>query len=56
VLAALEHARVAERLSDTATARERYRFVAEVWRNADAELQVYVAEARAAGARLGTSP
>jgi hypothetical protein len=41
---------------DAATARDRYQFVAEAWRNADAGLQVYVAEARAAGARLGPRP
>ena len=52
VLAALERARIAERLSDTATALNHYRFVAEVWRNADPQLQQYVAEARRAPARL----
>ncbi|HUF35527.1 MAG TPA: serine/threonine-protein kinase [Gemmatimonadales bacterium] len=54
VLAALERGRIAERLGDSATARDRYRFVAEAWRNADAELQPYVTEARAAVERLGS--
>jgi serine/threonine-protein kinase len=52
VLAALERARVAERLGDTATARRKYRFVTEAWRGADRELQPWVAEARARLTRL----
>jgi uncharacterized protein HemY len=55
VLAALDRARIAERLSDTATARDRYQFVAEAWRNADPELQAYVTEARSGLARLTNS-
>jgi hypothetical protein len=52
VLAALDHARVAEQLADTATARARYRFVAEAWRNADPELREYVELARQGVARM----
>lgn len=55
VLAALDRARIAERLGDPETARARYRFVAEAWRNADSELQPHVSEARAALARLDQS-
>ncbi|HJS47914.1 MAG TPA: hypothetical protein VJ773_08010, partial [Gemmatimonadales bacterium] len=47
VLASLERARVAEHLADTATARRKYRFVADAWRHADPQLQPFVAEARA---------
>jgi eukaryotic-like serine/threonine-protein kinase len=56
VLAALDRARIAERLGDPETARARYRFVMEAWRNADVPLQRYVSEARAALARLGVAP
>ena len=52
VLAALDHARVAEHLADTATARARYRFVAEAWRNADPDLQEHVELARQGAARM----
>ena len=51
VLAALERARLAERLGDRAKARGRYRFVADVWRDPDPELARYVSEARAGLAR-----
>ncbi|HEU4801014.1 MAG TPA: BTAD domain-containing putative transcriptional regulator [Gemmatimonadales bacterium] len=56
VIASLYRARVAEALSDTATARRKYRFVVEAWRTADPELQPHVAEARAALARLTPNP
>lgn len=56
VLGALDRARIAERLGDRAMARSQYRFVAEVWRNADPELQPYVAEARAGLARMERPP
>jgi DNA-binding SARP family transcriptional activator len=52
VLAALERARLAERLADTATAGERYRFVVEAWRHADPELQPFVSEAGAGLERM----
>ncbi len=52
VLARLETARAAERLGQRARAVEDYRFVVDVWRNADAELRPYVDEARMALARL----
>jgi len=52
VLWILERGRVNERLGNRSLARTAYRFVADVWRNADPELQPYVAEARAALARL----
>lgn len=49
---AIERARVHERLGDRALALDDYRFVSEVWRHADPELQPFVEEARAAVARL----
>jgi len=52
VLATLELGRVAERLGEREKAIESYRFVTEVWRRADPELQPYVTEAREALARL----
>ncbi len=52
----LERARVAERLGDRPTAANAYRWVAEIWRHADSELQRYVAEARAGLARVGGEP
>jgi hypothetical protein len=52
VLAALDRARLAERLGDRQRAEERYRFVAEIWRNADPSLQRHVTEARAGIARV----
>src|SRR5437899_1156390 len=48
--------RIADRRGDRQAATRCYRFVAEVWRNADPELRPYVAEARAALARLGAEP
>ncbi len=52
VLATLEHGRVAERLGEREKAIESYRFVRDVWRRADPELQPYVTEAREALGRL----
>src|SRR3989454_315934 len=48
--------RIAERLGHRQAATPCYRFLAEVWRNADPELQPYVADARAALKRLGGEP
>ena len=56
VLGRLERGRVAERLGDNEKALKSYGFVANVWRNADSELQPYVAEARAGLQRLTTEP
>jgi hypothetical protein len=42
----LERARLAERLGEREMAIKSYRFVAEVWRHADPELQPFVREAR----------
>ena len=56
VIARLEQARAAERLRERETAIHAYRFVAEVWRHADAELQPYVTESRQALARLTSEP
>jgi len=52
VLATLERGRIAERMGERDKAIESYHFVAEVWRNADAELQPHVAEARESLKRL----
>jgi eukaryotic-like serine/threonine-protein kinase len=52
VLAALDRARLAERMGDRSKARERYRFVTEVWRDPDPELRPHLSEARAGLARL----
>ena len=49
----LERARLAELLNEPAKAIEAYRYVADLWRHADPELQLYVREARAGVARLG---
>jgi hypothetical protein len=48
----LERARVADRLGQREQAAELYRYVADLWRNADPELQPYVVEARARLRRL----
>jgi tetratricopeptide (TPR) repeat protein len=56
VLAALDRARIAERLGDRQKAEEGYRFVTEVWRNADPSLQRYVTEARAGIVRVRRPP
>ncbi len=53
VLWRLERARAAQRHGDRNTAIREYRFVADVWRHADAPLQRYVEEARAALRTLG---
>ncbi len=53
---ALLRGRVNERLGNRAKAIAAYRFVVDVWRNADPELQPYVAEARAALKRLSGEP
>jgi len=50
---ALERGRVYERLRRRDKAIAAYEFVADVWRNADPELQPYVREAKAALVRLG---
>jgi tetratricopeptide (TPR) repeat protein len=56
VLWRLERARVNERLGDREIALPDYRFVADIWRHADPELQTYVNEAQAALKRLGAEP
>ncbi len=48
----LQRARILERTGRPTEAREAYQFVAYAWRNADAELQPMVEEARRAVARL----
>jgi len=53
---ALQRARVNERLGNKEKAITAYRFVSEVWINADPELQPYVAEAKAALKRLVGEP
>ena len=55
VLLTVERGRVAEQLGDRQQAVAAYRFVADVWRHADAELQPIVQEARAALRRLGAT-
>jgi eukaryotic-like serine/threonine-protein kinase len=52
VLGTLERGRIAERLGQKELALKQYRFVADVWHNADPELQPYVTEARASLVRL----
>ena len=52
----LQRGRVSERLGNREQAIADYGFAADVWRNADPELQPYVAEARAALKRLGGEP
>jgi hypothetical protein len=52
VLQRLEQAKIAERLGHRDEALRSYQFVVDMWRRADPELQPYVAEARAALARL----
>jgi eukaryotic-like serine/threonine-protein kinase len=56
VLAALERARLAERLGERAVALRQYRFVREAWREPDAVLLPYVREAAAGLERLATVP
>jgi hypothetical protein len=52
----LERARIAERLGEVARAVEGYQYVAGMWRQADPELQPFVAEARQALGRLTAEP
>jgi hypothetical protein len=52
VVGRLEQARVAERVGERERAAPDYQFVIDAWRNADPELQPYVAEARGALERL----
>jgi hypothetical protein len=52
VLWTLARARIFDRLGRRDQALESYAFVADAWRTADAELQPYVRESRAATARL----
>ena len=52
VLARLEAAKAAERLGQRERAVAHYQFVVDVWRHADAELELYVREARAGLERL----
>jgi serine/threonine-protein kinase len=56
VLIPLARARANERLGRTREALADYRFVAAVWRSADAELQRYAREAATAAERLGAEP
>ncbi len=56
VLTALERGRINERLGNRERAIEGYSLVVRAWRNPDPELQPYVAEARAALARLSGEP
>ena len=56
VMATLQRGSIAERLGDRPTALRHYQFVLAVWRNADPELQPYVAKAHAALKRLGGEP
>jgi serine/threonine-protein kinase len=48
VIGRLEQARAAERLGERERAARGYQYVVDAWRNADPELQPYVAEARSA--------
>jgi hypothetical protein len=52
ILAVLERGRIAEHLGQREKAVESYRYVADVWRRADPELQPYATEAREGLARL----
>jgi tetratricopeptide (TPR) repeat protein len=56
VLATLDRGRVAERLGEYDRAVASYRYVAEVWRHADPELQPHVKAANEALARLRAKP
>ena len=48
----LDRARIAESLGEREKAIDSYRFVVDVWRHADPELEPYVREARAGLGRL----
>jgi hypothetical protein len=52
VLGVLERGRIAEGLGEHRKAIDSYRFVVDVWRHADPELEPYVREARAGLKRL----
>jgi hypothetical protein len=52
----LERARVADRLGQREVATGLYHFVADLWKQADPELQRYVAEARDRMERLSERP
>jgi TolB-like protein len=52
VMWTVERARIRERMGRRREAADDYKFVVDVWRNADPELQRYVREARDAVARL----
>jgi tetratricopeptide (TPR) repeat protein len=56
VVGRLEQARVAERQGERERATRDYQYVVEAWRNADPELQPYVAEARGALQGLTQEP
>ena len=56
VVLELDRARLAERLGDVPRAIEGYRYVVDMWRYADPELQPFVAEARQALGRLTAEP
>jgi hypothetical protein len=49
----MERARLEEAIGDPAAAVANYRFVIDVWHNADSALQPFVEEAREALRRLG---
>ena len=53
VLVELERGGMAERLGDTLRARRAYGLVADLWRNADPDLQGYVGMAREGMGRVG---
>jgi len=52
VLGRLERARIAEALGERQKAIDSYKFVIDVWRHADPELEPYIREARAGLERL----
>ena len=52
VLAMLDRARIAESLGEREKAMQSYRFVVDVWRGADPELQPFVVEARTGLTRM----
>jgi len=56
IMRALETGRVNEQLGNRDRAIEGYALVVRAWSNADAELQPFVTEARAALARLNAEP
>ena len=56
ILWVLERGRVNERLGNRQVAADAYRFVADVWRHADPELQPFAREGREGLARLNTEP